>query len=145
MIEKIKQALDTSTGKGDWNIGKASPNGLQNVGHKGLMICQAFEEADAHLIANAPEWLRYLISEVERLTPHPVVCGKGYCKSPADDYVGMFMSNEECPACNAHHRQIVKENEELQKALEWYAGSDKFGQRARTALQSIQGGNTHET
>lgn len=66
-LQEIKETLEKATGKGDWNIGKASPNGLQNIGHRGLMICQAFELADARLIANAPEWLRLQDAEITRL------------------------------------------------------------------------------
>jgi len=29
------------------------------------------------------------------------ICNKGYCKSVADDNVGMFAAGEECPACKA--------------------------------------------
>jgi hypothetical protein len=56
--------------------------------------------------------------EIERLKPKPVICNKGYCKSPSDDYVGMHMTNEECPACNSHHKQLVAKAQRLEEALE---------------------------
>lgn len=71
---------------------------------------------DATLIANAPEWLRQLLNEnerlqaeVETLKPRPVICYPN-CKgaSPTDDYIGMHMSNEECPACAAEKRKEIE-------------------------------------
>jgi hypothetical protein len=68
MIDQIKETLDKATGKGEWSIGKASPNGLQNVGYKGLMVCQTFTVEDAELISNATKYIKYLLGEVEQLT-----------------------------------------------------------------------------
>ncbi|MDQ0873777.1 hypothetical protein QFZ77_002436 [Paenibacillus sp. V4I3] len=130
MIEQIKKTLQKMTNGSDWTNFDDCEDSKTVFEYDRLTErtcdiiadCQTIEMAQ--FIANIPECLRYLIGEVERLKPHPVICGKGYCKSPADDYVGMFMSNEECPACNAHHMQVVKENEELQKALEYIADEE---------------------
>lgn len=123
MIEQIKQALEKATGNGKWSVGKESPNGLQNIGHKGLMICQAFKKEDAHLIANAPEWLRYHIVEVERLSQHNEENGQ----------LAYQLQQERL--------RLRRENEELRKALEWYAAEDThikklrdYGNRTEIAL-----------
>jgi hypothetical protein len=42
--------------------------------------------------------------------PHIVMC-QGVCTSQSDDYCGMHMSNEECPACNATWKKAHEENE----------------------------------
>ncbi|TPG68626.1 hypothetical protein EEL31_08905 [Brevibacillus laterosporus] len=34
-----------------------------------------------------------------------MICNRGYCKSWADDHVGMYAKGEECPACAS----IIKE------------------------------------
>lgn len=50
--------------------------------------------------------------------PRPVVCN-GICRSQLDDYCGMHMSNEECPACEAIWSQAYRENQ-LRKAKKWF-------------------------
>lgn len=39
------------------------------------------------------------LSDVFREYSYPVICN-GLCTSPSDDYCGMHMSNETCPACD---------------------------------------------
>lgn len=46
-------AVCASATEGPWNVGRKSPNGLNNVGYRGLMIGQVFEDADARFIAEA--------------------------------------------------------------------------------------------
>jgi hypothetical protein len=131
MIEQIKQALEKAT-PGPWVI---SPdkciNGLIDIHARYGLTAQTDHMDNAHLIANTPTWLRYLIGEVERLQYE-----RGLLKLTL-------------------HTEIQKENKELQKALkliletpqgEWQAttgqGHAECLKIARQALQSIQGGNT---
>ena len=80
MIDQIKQALEKST-PGKWevtNLGDVSITTgyrFEDGRHIATWIADMCEDdrdeeeihADAHLIANATEWLRYLVGEVERL------------------------------------------------------------------------------
>lgn len=70
MIKEIKESLEKATpapwnreGNEVWRRGTGY--NTSEDGH--VWICDSFNIDNAHLIANAPEWLRYLIGEVERL------------------------------------------------------------------------------
>jgi thioesterase domain-containing protein len=62
MLEQIKQALENATP--DWH-----DNGNEIVSKQNLRVGIGgfLKDEDNHLAANAPEWLRYLIDEVEQL------------------------------------------------------------------------------
>lgn len=62
----IKERV-TKAEEGTWYLGKKSPNGLNNIGVKGCMIGQVFDDGDAVFIAHAREDVPALIAEVERL------------------------------------------------------------------------------
>lgn len=65
-LNAIKQRAEKAE-EGMWYLGKKSPNGLNNIGVKGYMIGQIFDDADAEFIAHAREDVPALVAEVERL------------------------------------------------------------------------------
>lgn len=56
-------------------------------------------------------------AEIERLKPHQVTCNPCLGASEADDYVGMHMSNENCPACRHAALHLREKNKQLREAL----------------------------
>lgn len=62
MINKIKESLEKATPKWYYNGNEIVSLDNPKVGIGGFLT-----EDDNHLAANAPEWIRYLIEEVERL------------------------------------------------------------------------------
>ncbi|MBL3729317.1 hypothetical protein JIN86_06845 [Lysinibacillus sp. HST-98] len=65
-LSAIKQRVEKAE-EGMWYLGKKSPNGLNNIGVKGCMIGQVFDDADAEFIAHAHQDVPALVAEVERL------------------------------------------------------------------------------
>lgn len=67
-IDEIKEALAEATEirTSPWNIGTPSPNGCINIGSRGVMVAQCLESSTAVLIAKAPEYITYLLQEIER-------------------------------------------------------------------------------
>lgn len=115
-IAEIREALEKAT-QGPWTkfenriYGKAQP-AVEPI------ICEFYEEEterdrnNAHLIANAPEWLRFLLSEIEHLER---------------EYA------EERAAHNAHVAELCeleKENRRLREDIEKIIKILKNGQRA---------------
>lgn len=95
---------------------------------------EAFKDQGKEILQCRSE-LEFQKEEIEKLKPHPVICYP-HCggSSDADDYVGMHMSNEQCPACknaliekDRTIESLQKENEQLKKFCEeWVWGEDKF-------------------
>ena len=83
MIEQIKKALAEAT-LGPWKVDvweKTNEVGIEvGIGDYVAVMGRKNENkhADAHLIANAPEWLRYLIGEVERWQDEALTQAKLY-------------------------------------------------------------------
>lgn len=114
MIEQIKQALEKATP--DWYN-----NGNEIVSRQNLHcgIGGFLTEDDNHLASNAPEWLRYLIGEVERLSKCQSCGGVGYVELSHDPYM---TSPCECVVFEQvieDYPKLKLRNEELQKALEY--------------------------
>ncbi|GIP02079.1 hypothetical protein J28TS4_04860 [Paenibacillus lautus] len=67
-IDEIKAVLAAATEirTSPWNIGTPSPNGCINIGSRGVMVAQCLEPSPADLIAKAPEYITYLLQEIER-------------------------------------------------------------------------------
>ncbi|GLJ03540.1 hypothetical protein LNK20_11500 [Bacillus safensis] len=66
-LEEIRQRADAAT-EGPWEIGKQSPNGLNNIGTiGGLLTAQTTNEDNAKYIAHARQDIPWLISEIDRL------------------------------------------------------------------------------
>ncbi|MEA0555603.1 hypothetical protein U1P98_12835 [Lysinibacillus irui] len=65
-LNAIKQRAEKAE-EGTWYLGKKSPNGLNNIGVKGCMICQVFDDTDAEFIVHARKDVPALVAEVERL------------------------------------------------------------------------------
>lgn len=68
-IAEIREALEKAT-PGPWNVeGKEiwKRAGWYFGDNLHVYICDADNPANAHLIANAPEWLRFLLDELERV------------------------------------------------------------------------------
>lgn len=69
MKEEIKKALDNAT-QGPWNAEGIEVwrrgNGYNTSEDAHIWICDAFTTDNAHLIANAPEWLRHMVVENEK-------------------------------------------------------------------------------
>lgn len=64
------------------------------------------EEYPTKICLQQNEFLTNVLSK----TPRPVIC-RGLCTSQVDDYCGMHMSNETCPACDAIWKAAHQENE----------------------------------
>jgi hypothetical protein len=137
MIEQIKQALHKATHGAEWTNfdGRDQSKVVYEYDRLTEDTCAIIAECQtvemAQFIADCPEWLRYLIGEVERLD--------------IAAHIDMSLGNTVA--------EMHGEIEELKKALEWYAQGEKAfwevyetqndgGERARQTLQSIQGGNT---
>ena len=66
-LQAIKERAEKAT-DGPWKVGKASPNGAQNIGTVyGLLTAQTTREENAEFIANARQDIPQLVAEVERL------------------------------------------------------------------------------
>jgi hypothetical protein len=72
-LDQIKAALKAAT-PGPWEVGRPGPNKCPTVGtHRGMMIAMVCyddehphqEFVNAHLIANAPEYIAWLVEQVE--------------------------------------------------------------------------------
>lgn len=116
MIEQIKQALAAAT-PGPW---KDAPDKVEvpNEHYReiragkgyhtspftkdtGFSITGYITPENARIMSHSPEWLRYLIGEVERL-------------------------NQVYEIANIDRKRLNEEIEELRKALEWYADPDSW-------------------
>ncbi|WP_102271342.1 hypothetical protein [Cytobacillus massiliigabonensis] len=56
-----------SAAEGPWKVGKRSPNGLENVGCKGLLIAQVCRYDDAELNRNTAEFIAHAREDVPKL------------------------------------------------------------------------------
>lgn len=66
-LQAIRERVEKATA-GPWQIGKQSPNGLNNVGTMdGLLTAQTTDESNASFIAHAREDIPKLLAEIERL------------------------------------------------------------------------------
>lgn len=93
MINEIKQSLtDATQGKWDFAVFEDSRHVIYDDTYfnrhiaeivRGGVESEQREEDNARLIANAPEWLRYLIDEVERLNV-ALYTHKSYDKTVAE-------------------------------------------------------------
>ena len=104
----------------------------------GVEVISAFRLEDANLIANAPEYIAYLLSEYKRLQEEV----------------------EQWKRASETHKNIhlarLSDQREMKKALEWYADKDNYdpahldtlgripidedeGARARAALSHLKG------
>lgn len=67
--ETIQRALEAAT-PGNWTVTKSYTGIVVRSDNPFYPVCKMFDSEitpDAHLIANAPEWLRALLEENERL------------------------------------------------------------------------------
>lgn len=117
VIEQIKQALENANTP--YRICEEMGDVIDS--NDNTVADFIYHDEDAYLIANAPEWLRYLIGEVERLSKCQSCGGRGYVELSHDPYM---TSPCECVV----FEQVVEDypklklrNEELEKALEFYA------------------------
>lgn len=130
-IDEIKQALVKATPGPWWNesgVIHAKHPELWTPEHRAAEhVCTVRsdrEDEDAHLIANAPEWLRYLIGEVELLRLNAVT---EYAPHDIEQMEELIEIQQQ-------------EIERLRKALEWYTDASwtdfeyDNGERARQAL-----------
>lgn len=123
MIDQIKQALEKAIPT-PWETCLSDVVTVKTdiEGYK-TQICRVVPcEVAPHnlnLIANAPEWLRYLIGEVERLSKCQSCGGRGYVELSHDPYM---TSHCECVIFEQvieDYPRLKLRNQELQKALEW--------------------------
>ena len=135
-IAEIREALEKAT-PGTWKW--IDPGGYERkklVGEYEIMnfgasmpysevAGQEPDDADAHLIANAPEWLRFLLSELERLEHEYAL---------------------ERAAHNAHVTELCELEQERDKLIECLRFYERMargrevndgGRRARTLLAEI--------
>jgi hypothetical protein len=128
MIEQIKQALEKATHGAEWTNFDGRDQSKVVYEYDRLtedtcaIIAECLTVEMAQFVADVPEYLRYLIGEVERL-------------KEIDERESLITIN------------IRNENKELQKALGaiatgYIVDCAKF---ASKTLQSIQGGNTNDT
>lgn len=67
-IAEIRKALDAAT-PGPWAMIEPIDEVWQSIDNTKIATVASNQDADAnlHLIANAPEWLQFLLDELERL------------------------------------------------------------------------------
>jgi chromosome segregation ATPase len=65
IIEEIKKALEAAT-PGKWCVGPGSIYVPNEIPSQRKIIGVISKDADAELVANAPEWLSYLLTELEQ-------------------------------------------------------------------------------
>ncbi|MGG1638277.1 hypothetical protein [Paenibacillus sp. NRS-1760] len=135
MINQIKEALEKAT-PGQWI---AEEHGWDNpallLSYEGDKVSQQIaefgfqnESADAHLIANAPTWLRYLLDVLEKAN-NVIVDQNGHIE-------GLKVAKEieienHTQSCFDYQDQIIKKDNEMailrnehtamKEALKWYA------------------------
>lgn len=92
MIDSIKQALEEIT-QGEWKANDMDTAYSNEVfvnpaEHVYREIAGGMTMDDAHFVANAPGWIRYLIGEVERY--------QGMCKRKNDEMEKGIMASNRC-------------------------------------------------
>ena len=155
MIEAIKEALEKTT-PGPWSEGVKQVSEPQEnyreiragkgffgdkKKHQGFGITGLISPADAHLIANTPTYIRYLLDELEKAQKEITrLNGKVDYKSTIVGYSVELIED------------LEKENAAMKEALEWYGdmehytvlpgaqltGTEKdMGYRARKVLSTL--------
>jgi len=127
-LDEIKKALQAAT-PGPWAMIEPIDEVWQSIDNTKIATVASNQDADAnlHLIANAPEWLRFLLDELERLER---------------EYA------EERAAHNAHVTELIEKEEECRKLREErdaYYNNARYTEAAfhevtslRSQLQSAQ-------
>jgi len=142
MINEIKEALEKAT-SGEWIKDKAKHRDEYGIMSPaaGWLLGTISKMEDAHLIANTPTYIRYLLDELEKAQEEITrLNGKVDYKSTIVGYSVELIED------------LEKENAAMKEALEWYGdmehytvlpgaqltGTEKdMGYRARKVLSTL--------
>jgi uncharacterized protein YuzE len=175
-IAVIREALEKAT-PGSWHMSKLSAGYLVDDRGKDITVFIEYNEDgsvhmefenwqnNAHLIANAPEWLRFLLSELDRTErENRVLSGiaeklrkenrklleeRDEARRKAEEaWKEIDSLEEQLLSSQQEIEQLREERDKLIEGLQWYADEIKYmnwpselwinqGQRARDILKEI--------
>jgi len=150
-LDEIKKALQAAT-PGPWEVVDiggieiARDYKYKDGKHSAYWIAEMYQDedmdedqvyADAHLIANSPEWLGFLLDELERLE-----------REYAEERAAHNAHVTELCELGKENRKLLEERDKLIEVLRWYAATENWrlslthmlndrGKRARDILKSI--------
>jgi hypothetical protein len=142
-IQEIREALQKAT-PGPWN---ALPDAVRVGYGTNDWICQMYEVSavhakdfenaknNAHLIANAPEWLKWQNEQIETLQQQLDAAKQE--NERKDELISIL--KEEAGQDEAFIQMLQQRLKQAEDVLAWYGdGSEDGGERARTTLSLIR-------
>ncbi|MEJ3717076.1 hypothetical protein WGM54_03550 [Paenibacillus polymyxa] len=109
-IQEIRTALAEAT-PGPWAIGAPSPSGAINIGAKGLLVAQCAKKEQAHLIANAPTYISYLLQQIDQVD---------------EIRESLDVLKQQMIEIRNYTAKLKKQIEIKDKALKWYATIENY-------------------